>query len=92
MNVVEYSKKTRNSRITVIVPNPNLDMKGDLSKVPVDTRKILLTPHKNGVKRRQVEIDGYTPSGKRVLVEIANKGYFESDRDINIGEGVGENL
>lgn len=85
VKVVVYSKGDR----VMIVPDPAWDMKGDLTRIPVETRKILQYPR----KRRNVVISESTrtnlvPSGRKVLDEIAESGYFESDRGVRIGEGV----
>jgi hypothetical protein len=87
--VVVYSK----GDLIMIVPNPAWDIKGDLTQIPVETRKILQHPRKNGVKRHKVVISESTrtnlvPSGKKVLDEIAERGYFESDRGVKIVESV----
>ena len=87
VKVVIYSKGDR----VMIVPDPSWDMKGDLTRIPVEIRKILQHPRKNGVKRHKVVISERTrtnlvPSGKKVLDAIAESGYFESDRGVRIGE------
>lgn len=89
VKVVVYSKGDR----VMIVPDPSWDMKGDLTRIPVEIRKVLQHPRKNGVKRRNVVISESTrtnlvPSGKKVLDEISESGYFESDRGVRIGESV----
>lgn len=87
VKVVVYSKKDR----VVIVPDPAWDMKGDLTRIPDEIRKILQHPRKNGVKKHQMVISENTrtnlvPSGKKVLDEIAKSGCFESDRGVKIKE------
>ena len=87
VKVVVYSYKG----CAIIVPNPLWDMKGDLSRLPIGYQKILTAPNKNGVSVYQRVIGRDTsstliPSGRRVLDEIATKGYFESNQIVSFSE------
>ena len=86
-NVVVYSKGNH----VVIVPDREGNGKGDLSRLPPAKQKILAAPNKNGVRvyPRVIGTDTHStlvPSGKKVLDEIAAKGYFESTRGVSFNE------
>ena len=87
VKVVVYSYKG----CTIIVPDSTWDMKGDLSKLPLNKQKILCGPNKHGVRKYSRVIGRGThstlvSSGAKVLDEIASKGYFESNRDVSFRE------
>lgn len=87
VKVVVYSYKG----CTIIVPDSTWDMKGDLSKLPLNKQKILCGPNKHGVRKYQRVIGRDTcstlvPSGAKVLDEIARRGYFECDLKVVFSE------
>lgn len=87
VKVVVYSYKG----CYIIVPDPSWNMEGDLSRLPPNFQRILATPNKNHVRVYQRVIGSDTrstlvPSGKKVLDEIASKGYFESTRGVSFNE------
>lgn len=87
VKVVVYSYKG----CYIIVPDPSWNMKGDLSRLSFDYQKIITAPNKNGMRVYQRVIGSDTsstlvPSGRRVLDEIATKGYFESNQVVSFSE------
>lgn len=87
VKVVVYSYKG----CTIIVPDSEWSMKGDLLQLPSTVQRVLAAPRKNHLRKYQRVIGPGThstlvPSGKKVLDEIASKGYFKSNRGVSFSE------
>lgn len=77
---------------TVILPDKEWNMTGDLSKLPQTVQEILRHYSKNGFRKEQLIIDKNThslrvPSGCKVLEDIASKGWsVDGARVVFLGE------
>lgn len=77
---------------TVIVPDKEWNMTGDLSRLPQKVQEILRHYSKNGFRKEQAIVDTSTrslriPSGSKVLNDIASIGYsVDGSRVVFLGE------